>query len=42
VLCPVLLKHWRLPELRGLSDDAERARDEVLGFLDQLAAPRAA
>src|SRR5262245_26309556 len=42
VLCPVLLKHWRLPEVRGLSDDAERARDEVLGFLDQLAALRAA
>src|SRR5262245_27878706 len=42
VLCPVLLKHWRLDQLRGLSDPAERARDEVLGFLDQLAAPRAA
>jgi acyl-[acyl-carrier protein] desaturase len=37
VLCPVLLRHWRLPELRGLSDDAERARDEVLAFLAGLA-----
>jgi acyl-[acyl-carrier-protein] desaturase len=36
VLCPVLLKHWRLPALRGLSDDAEHARDEVLAFLDRL------
>jgi acyl-[acyl-carrier-protein] desaturase len=36
VLCPVLLKHWRLRELRGLSDEAERARDEVLGFLERL------
>jgi acyl-[acyl-carrier-protein] desaturase len=39
VLRPVLLKHWRLHELRGLSDDAERARDEVLGFVEALAAP---
>ena len=36
VLCPVLLKHWRLRELRGLNDEAERARDEVLSFLDAL------
>jgi len=38
VLRPVLLKHWRLHELRGLSDDAERARDEVLDFVEALAA----
>jgi len=36
VLCPVLLKQWKLPELRGLSDDAERARTAVLSFLDDL------
>jgi acyl-[acyl-carrier-protein] desaturase len=36
VLCPVLLKHWRLTELRGLSSEAETARDEVLAFLDGL------
>jgi acyl-[acyl-carrier-protein] desaturase len=36
VLCPVLLKHWRLRELGGLSDDAERARDAVLEFLQTL------
>ncbi len=43
VLCPVLLRHWRLRELRGLSDEAERARDEVLDFLANLDAahPRA-
>ena len=41
VLCPVLFKHWRLPELRGLSDDAERARDTLLAFLDGLAATSA-
>jgi acyl-[acyl-carrier-protein] desaturase len=37
VLSPVLLKHWRLPELRGLSDTAERAREQVLGFVEALA-----
>jgi len=36
VLSPVLLRHWRLRDLRGLSDDAERARDAVLRFLDDL------
>jgi acyl-[acyl-carrier protein] desaturase len=36
VLAPVLLRHWRLPELRGLSDEAERARDAVLAHLDAL------
>ncbi|HYR96918.1 MAG TPA: acyl-ACP desaturase [Candidatus Binatus sp.] len=36
VLCPVLLNHWKLRALRGLSDEAERARDDVLGFLENL------
>src|SRR5438874_1777465 len=36
VLCPVLLRHWRLRELRGLSDEAERAREAVLTFLESL------
>jgi acyl-[acyl-carrier-protein] desaturase len=39
VLLPVLLKHWRLRELRGLSEPAERARDAVLSFLDGLVSP---
>jgi acyl-[acyl-carrier-protein] desaturase len=39
VLLPVLVKHWRLRELRGLSDAAERARDAVLSFLDGLVSP---
>jgi acyl-[acyl-carrier-protein] desaturase len=42
VLCPVVLRHWGLPGLSGLSDDAERARDEVLGFVESLGAPREA
>src|SRR2546427_2529272 len=33
VLLPVLLKHWRLADLRGLSDEAERARDGIMEFL---------
>ena len=37
VLSPVLLKHWRLHELRNLGAEAEQARDEVLGFLDGMA-----
>lgn len=36
VLAPVLLKHWRLTELRGLSDTAEAARDSILRFLASL------
>jgi acyl-[acyl-carrier-protein] desaturase len=36
VLRPVLLGHWRLHELNGLDDDAERARDAVMNLLDQL------
>jgi acyl-[acyl-carrier-protein] desaturase len=39
VLRPVLLKHWRLDRLTGLSDDAERARENVLGFVDGLVPP---
>jgi len=36
VLCPLLLDHWRLRELRGLDAVAMGARDEVLGFLAGL------
>ena len=36
VLVPVLLKHWRLTELRGLSDAAEAARDSIVRFLASL------
>jgi acyl-[acyl-carrier-protein] desaturase len=40
VLAPVLLRHWKLEALRGLSDDAERARDEVIAFLESLPGSR--
>ena len=37
VLRPVLLKHWRLQELKGLDEAAEHARDQVLAFMEGLA-----
>jgi len=41
VLTPVLFKKWRLEDVSGLTDEAERARDEVvktLGKIDAAAA----
>jgi len=41
VLTPVLFKKWRLEDVSGLTDEAERARDEVvetLGKVDAAAA----
>jgi acyl-[acyl-carrier-protein] desaturase len=41
VLRPVLFTHWKLDELDGLSDEAQRAREEIsvfLAALDQTAA----
>ena len=35
VLVPVL-RHWRLADLPGLNDDANRAREEILDHLEQL------
>jgi acyl-[acyl-carrier-protein] desaturase len=35
VLTPVL-RHWKLTELRGLSDEAETAREEILDYLERL------
>jgi acyl-[acyl-carrier-protein] desaturase len=37
VLRPILLTHWTLDRASGLSDEAESARSEILGFLDRLA-----
>ncbi|HEX2850689.1 MAG TPA: acyl-ACP desaturase [Acidimicrobiales bacterium] len=37
ILVPVVLRHWKVPELTGLSDDAERARDKLLAHIDRLA-----
>jgi hypothetical protein len=34
-LTPVL-RRWKLTELRGLSDEAETAREEILDYLERL------
>jgi acyl-[acyl-carrier-protein] desaturase len=36
VLLPVLFTHWKLDELAGLSDEAERAREDVRTYLTAL------
>ena len=33
---PVVLRHWGVEELSGLTDDAERARDALLSFIDRV------
>ncbi|MGH9067775.1 MAG: acyl-ACP desaturase [Acidimicrobiales bacterium] len=36
VLVPVVLQHWGLDALQGLSAEAERARERLTGFLDRM------
>ena len=36
VVLPVLFKHWRIDRLSGLDDEAERAREALMGFLAAL------
>jgi len=36
VLVPVVLRHWKLEELEGLSDEAEEARTRVLHYMARL------
>jgi hypothetical protein len=36
VLVPVILGHWRLKELEGLTPQAEAAREKVLHHLERL------
>jgi len=36
ILVPVVLRHWKLEELTGLSDDAERARERILKYIGRL------
>ena len=35
ILVPVILRQWRLAELTGLSDEAERARDRTLKHIER-------
>ena len=37
VLVPVVLRHWKLEEIEGLSAEAEEARSRVLTFMNRLA-----
>ncbi|MEO8291668.1 MAG: acyl-ACP desaturase [Actinomycetota bacterium] len=36
VLAPVLLKHWRITDLTGLTDEAKVARDEIMAHMQRL------
>ena len=36
ILVPIVMRHWDLPNLTGLSADAERARDRVLAHIARL------
>src|SRR5581483_7281525 len=36
VLAPVVLRHWRLEDVEGLSPEAEEARDRVLRYMGRL------
>jgi acyl-[acyl-carrier-protein] desaturase len=36
ILVPVVLKHWKVDQLTGLDDEAERARDALLDRIDRI------
>ncbi|MGI9034038.1 MAG: acyl-ACP desaturase [Acidimicrobiales bacterium] len=36
ILAPVVIRHWKLKELSGLSADADQARDRLLAFVDRM------
>jgi acyl-[acyl-carrier-protein] desaturase len=36
ILSPVLLKHWKIDRLEGLTDEAQVARDQVLRHMAKL------
>ena len=36
ILKPMVVDHWKLPELEGLSPEADEARETVLKFLDRV------
>jgi acyl-[acyl-carrier-protein] desaturase len=41
VVLPVLFTHWKIDRLDGLTDEAEQARDGIMGFLAALDATAA-
>ena len=36
MLVPVVLRHWKLEEVEGLSGEAEEARARVLAYMSRL------
>jgi acyl-[acyl-carrier-protein] desaturase len=36
ILVPVVLRHWRVESLTGLTDEAERARDALLKYVERI------
>jgi acyl-[acyl-carrier-protein] desaturase len=36
ILVPCILRHWKIDQLTGLSDDAERARDRLFQRMDRI------
>jgi acyl-[acyl-carrier-protein] desaturase len=36
ILVPVVLRHWGIEGLTGLSDEAERARDSLLTYIERV------
>ena len=36
ILLPMVIKHWKLEEISGLSDDAQRARDDIRAYISRL------
>jgi acyl-[acyl-carrier-protein] desaturase len=36
ILAPVLLKHWKIDQIQGLTDEAQQARDDVLRHMAKL------
>jgi acyl-[acyl-carrier-protein] desaturase len=36
ILVPVVLRHWGVEDVTGLSDEAERARDALITRIDRI------
>jgi len=36
ILVPVILRHWKLTELEGLSPEADQARERIVKFIDRM------
>jgi acyl-[acyl-carrier-protein] desaturase len=36
ILAPVVLRHWDIENLTGLSDEAERARDDLVTYIERV------